>query len=738
MVQSPMNDEARLSFGSHPAPLPMFPASEESERFRPTARPLFLQYLNVVRRWKWAALGIVATALAVGLIVTLLTPLSYSAAALVEISRAQKNVTNVQGLEENRTGEDQEFYETQYSLLQARSLATRVARRLNLAREDAFFAAHGVEPEPPLAGVEGATAGQRQQDREQQVVELLLDNVAISPVRRSSLVQVEYTSRSPTISSQVANVWVEEFINAEFDRQVSSSNDAREFLEGRLNALRTRLEESERAVVRFAAANEIFALGETRDAEGRTQSERTLASSSLEAYNKQLSDAIAARVQAQSRLASADGMATVESLTSPAISEMRKKRADLAAEQARLLTQFEPNYPPLQALQEQIRNLDESMRREVAQISQSRSRAYQEALQQERAIRAEVNRAQGELTRQLQQSIQYNIFRREADTNRELYDALLQRYKEIGVAGLAGASNIAIIDRAEIPDIPSAPSLPRNLAIAFLLGIVLAAIVAAALELLDEGVRDPTQVSGLLGVPLLGYTPAAADAGESLADPKSELAEAYFSAQTTLSFATSHGLPRSFMVTSTVSGEGKSTTAFALALAIGRAGKKALLVDADLRSPSQHHFFDVPNDSGLSNLLAGDERHEKLIKASPYAGVSYLVAGPPPPNPAELLSDDRLKELVALFSSEFDTVILDSAPVLGLADALLLGRSSEGCLFVVKANSTRVRGVRRALDRIKEAGIPLFGAMLTSVKNAEAALGYGYSYGGDYKYGSTE
>ena len=698
--------------------------------------PILVQYLQTVVRWKWVILGILVAALAAGIVITLLTTPVYTATARLEISREQQNVTSVQGLESPQATRDDEFYQTQYSLLAARTLAERVARALNLAGNDAFFAAHGVNPAGslPAAGPNHniLTPAERQR-RESLATGLLLAHVRINPILRSSLVDVQYTSASPSISADIANAWVQQFIAASQDRRFSSTADARRFLEGRLAELGQRLEASERAVVQYSAQKHIVTLGRVVGPDGRTEADRTLVSSDLQAINAALAQATADRIAAESRLR-AQG-ASPEALSNVALNGLRQRRAEVASERARMLVQFEPDYPPARALAEQVRTLDASIAREESRIASGRSRDYEQAVARENSLRQQQEALTRTLTQQRQDSIQYNIYQREADTNRQLYDSLLQRYKEIGVAGVS-PSNIVIVDPAKVPSTPSAPKLVINLALALMAGLGIAFLSVLGLEQIDEGLRDPSTVGTLLQLPLLGVIP---DLGsgmplDALADSKSELSEAYLSVRSSLAFSTEHGFPRSLMMTSSKPAEGKSTSALGLAIVLSRTGKRVVLLDADMRAPSVHHYFDKPNTVGLSNYLAGNDHWQSMVLPSGVDRLGILPAGPQPPNAAELLSGDRMPQLMRRLEEEYDHIIVDSPPILGLADAPLLSRSVEGCAFVVEAESAPVRGLRSALARLHQAQSRIYGVIVTRLKQRRAGYGYGYGYG----YGKSE
>lgn len=689
--------------------------------------PLLLQYWHTLRRRRWTIAGIVVAALAAGLAITLLTPPQYTARAQIEISRQQKNITKVEGVEDQQAGRDLEFYATQYSLLKAVSLAQRVEKALKLASSDAFFAAHGATP--ATGGIEA---------RRRQAVQLLLGNVAVEPIRTSRLVDIKYTSRSPELAAQVTNAWVREFIGASMDREYNSTADARRFLEQRLTVLRSRVEESEREVANYASARRIVSLDVTRDADGKTQTQRTLASTDLEAMNIALNQARAERIAAQSRAGGAAD-SSPEALSNGTLSSLRQRRGEVAAEYAKILTQFGTSYPAARALKGQLDALDTAIARETSRVATSRRQALTEAAARERELAAKVANLKAELDRQQRDAIQYNIYVREADTNRQLYDALLQRYKEIGVAGAVGASNIAIVDPADAPRGPSSPNLPRNLALALLIGLGLAGVVVLALEQIDEGIKGPADVWSVLQVPLLGNVPlVSGDPVAELGDSRSYLTEAYFSIRSALAFSTTHGLPRSLCVTSSRTGEGKSTSALALAVTIGRTGKSVLLVDGDLRSPSVHELTDLPNLGGFSNLLAGDNQVEQYLQPTRFRGLSVLSSGPLPPSPSELLASERFHEVVRALLSRYDYVVFDAPPVLGLSDGPLIARASEGCLFVIEPGAAPVRGIRDALQRLRLVGAQIFGVAVTKIDVTRQHYGYSYGYGYGYGYGSNE
>jgi len=704
-------------------------------------QPILLQYWHSLLRWKWVVIGIIVAALAVGLIATLLMTPQYTAETRLEISREEPNITSVEGLENAQTGQDDEFYQTQYSNLRARSLALRIVRGLGLSTNEAFFAAHAVDLDAIEEAREGTlNAGTLSASRDEReylenlAVELLLEHVEIAPITRSRLVDIRYSSASPSYSAIIANRWASEFITASSDRRFASTADAREFLEGRLAELSERLEESERRAVNYAAANDIVALGNSVTPDGRSLVDRTLASTDLEALNTALAQATADRIAAESRLQGSGADST--EVANPTITALRQRLAEAEADYARLMSQFKSDYPPAVALQSQIADLRTSIAQEQSRVRTARANEYRQAAARENELRQQVSALKGQLSTQNAASIQYNIYRREADTNRQLYDSLLQRYKEIGVAGVA-VNNITIIDVAEVPSEPSSPDPFLNLALALVAGVGLAFGALVVLEQIDEGLRDPSEVPKTLRIPLLGTVPSVDhdDLVSELEDRKSELSEAYFNVKSNLAFVTDHGFPQSLMVTSTRPAEGKSTTSVALAHSLARTSDRILLLDGDLRSPSCHKILGVRNERGLSNYLAGEEDWRDLVQKT-GSSLEFFSTGPPPPSAAELLSTDRMANLLRELAAHYDHVIVDASPLLGLADVPLLARAVEGCVFVVETNGVSQRSLKGSLDRLRQANARLFGAVMT--KYETRTTGYGNDYGYSYGYGDRD
>lgn len=699
----------------------------------PQGMPLLRRYMRVAIRWRYVIIGAIAACILTGLIATLLMTPQYTAFTTLEIARESNQISPVQGVERDTNIADQEFYQTQYGLLKARSLAERVAVQLRLVDSPAFFDMFGVRQSGPAFSRTGNRyTPQGRAVRQRVAGDILLRQVSINPTRLSRLVAISFTSPDAAFSQKVANAWSANFIQATLERRYQATSYARDFLESRLGQLRQKLEESERQLVSYASTQRIINLPASGGTNGSQTAERSIVADDLAALNTALSQATSDRVQAQARFEQGGRSgANSEALRNVAINSLRQRRAELAADYQRLMTQFEPGYPAAQALQSQITQLDRSIAREEARVNGSVEADYREAVDRENTLRSRVEGLKASFLDLRRRSIQYNIFQREVDTNRQLYDGLLQRYKEIGVAGGVGVNNVSIVDPADVPTKPSSPRLMVNLLIATLAGLVLGSALALALEQIDETIADPAEVERQLGLPLLGTVPKlhSATPKEALQDRKSDLVDAYLAVQTNLEFTTAHGVPRSLAITSTRPSEGKSTTSLALATMLARAHRRVILVDGDMRSPSIHHLGGVSHDHGLSNFLSGTEEIEPLLFEMPSFGFMAMSAGPIPPNAAELLTGERLPLLIQRLLERFDHVVIDSPPVMGLADAPLIAARVEAVVFAVESHGIRTGLVRTALARLASAHAHVIGGVLTKFEARKAQLGYEYGYG---------
>ena len=687
-----------------------------------------LQYWNIVRRNKMLIAAIAGVCLALALVLTLLATPIFRASSMLQIERESIQVINVEGIQPTEAGGAiaNEFYQTQYTLLASQSQAQRVAQDLNLITDPHFKEAVDAVDDK-LPAVERAVAQRRE------VADALLKMIKVEPVRNSRLVKVNVDSPDAGFAARIANAWGDAFIAANLERRFDASSYARKYLEERLAQLKARLADSEAELVNFASQQQIISVGEDKP---------SLAAQNLGDLNGALATAQQERIKAQAewnQAASGNGLGLQQTLDNPVIQNLRTERAKISGEYQEQLRTYKPGYPDMQRLAGQIAELDRQIAAEIGNVRASVKAKYDAAQQQENLLKSRITGLKGDVLDLQNRSIQYNILKREAETNRELYDGLLQRYKEIGVAGGIGANNIFVVDRAEVPENPYKPRLPLNLAIGLLLGLMLGVLAAFARHFMDRTVHNGPQLEQLTGRPVLGVIPRLDDGvtpAEAALDLRSPFSESYRSVRTALQFATSHGLPGSLLVTSPNASEGKTTTAMELARNIAQLQKRVVLVDADLRNPSVHKLMSLPNGVGLSSVLSGAADVTAAMQRS-ADGLPVITSGPIPPNPPELLAGDGLSALLATLAAQFDVIVLDGPPVLGLADAPLLGNKAEATILVASADATRNEAVTGALARLTASRTNVLGSILSGY---DLKKGDSYGYGGYtyYNYGNNK
>jgi succinoglycan biosynthesis transport protein ExoP len=652
------------------------------------------------------------------------------------------DIVQVEGMNKVQSSNGADFYQTQYELLRSRALAERVVNQLGLAAEGALDAIVPPSAWSRLRALLGsgdapdkAVAERALAQRKLAAVATFQQGLTVEPVRNSRLVQVHYDSRDPAFSVRAANALAEGFMASNLEHGFESSAYAKSYLEDRLQELKLKLEDSERKLVAFAQKEQIISAG----AESATLTEQ-----SMGAINAALGDARKERARVEARWRQAQGASgaalPADALGNSSIRSLQETRSKLMAEYQDKLRLYKPAYPTMLQLKGQMDELDKQIGAEIANIKSSIRAEYQAALNQESLLAGQLNGLKSDVLDLQGRSIQYNIYKREVDTNRQLYDALLQRYKEIGIAGGVASNNISIVDRA-VAGFKHKPDMKFNLALGLLAGLAIGVLLALLFEYLDDTLKAPEDVEQQLGLSVLGVIPklkAPTTPAAALEDPRSAFAESYRSVRTALQFATDEGVPRCLLVTSSTPSEGKSTTALTLARNFAQLGKRVLLIDADLRNPSLHKTLGLQNQLGLSNYLAGAAKANDVLQASGAPGLTLMASGPLPPNPAELLMGPKLLSLLSIAMEKFDQVIVDGPPVMGLADAAILGNACAGTMLVIESGETRIGLARNALKRLVAARSRVVGALLTKYAASHNAASYGYGDYGYYAYGAKD
>ena len=699
-----------------------------------------MRYWQFVWKHRWIIAVSLTLALGIAAAMTLMTTPVYTAKMTIEIDREAARVLNTQDVsprEEYGSGID--FYQTQYGLLKSESLAARVVDTENLTSNPAFLHAAGLDRRP------GGRGPRRQAALREAAIRRVQGGLVVNPTRGSRLVQIQFNSTSPQIAAQLANAVAETFIGMNLERRFESSAYARDFLQRQIALSKDKLEASERAVVAYAIQQQIINIHENTGGAGPNASASSgvsLSESDLGSLNGDLASATAARISAEEKWRQAQAsndLGLTQVLASPVVQELSKQKVQLQAQYEDNLRLYKPEYPAMVQLKAQIDETDKQIQAAASTVRQSIYREYMAAAQQEKALAGKVGQLKGDVLNLQERSVTYNTLQRDLDTNRILYDGLLQRYKEVGVTAGVTTNNISIVDRAEVPHSPSKPKPFINAMIALVLGLAAGGIGAFVAEAMDQAIRRPADVETKLRIPLLGSVPLLTKGmspKEAMKDSRSSFWEAYFSIRTALQFSTTEGIPRSLLVVSTRPGEGKTTTSIALAHSLARLGARTLLVDADLRKPSVANQLGLDSKVGLSNYLTGSMSLDEIVQESEQSGLTVITSGPQPPTPAELLADNRLRMFVAQAEERYDVVIFDGPPVMGLADAPLISSVVAGTILVIEAGKTGRGPILAMLHRLRMARAKVLGAVLAKFDVRKVAYGYGYSsYGYEQRYG---
>ena len=702
--------------------------------------------LRIFLKRKWTILTIFVLFAAISVVRTYLSAPIYRATTTIQIERFAPQVLEYKEVTPIDVNDDYaDFYQTNYELLKSRSLAERAVEELGLRK--------GTPADPDPSSVAQA-APQRPADLwgsvldfiarlrngpppvevdpairdDNAVVGAFAGSVTVEPVRRSRLVRLHFDSTDPFFAAKAVNTLAQSFININLERRFEASAYAKTFLEEKLAQTKARLEDSERELVKFSRELEIFNFDE----------KQSISAQNLQEFNTAVAKAEQDRIKAEVLYKQAQERpdSLPNALDNRHILQLKDAKSKVEAEYQENLKVYKPAFPKMQQLQAQIADLDKQLDAEYDELRRAALANFKSARNQEVLLKERLGGAKQQLLDLQQRSIRYSILKREVDTNRQLYDGLLQRLKEIGVAGGVGVNNISVVDKAKVPIYPYKPDLARSLSMGMAIGLILGLLVAWLLEHLDDSIRFADEVERETGAAVLGVVPKlkSAEAGRDRValgahhEPMSAFAEAYRSVRTALQFSTASGAPRRLVITSSSKNEGKSTTAVALAINFAQMGKPVLLIDADLRNPVLHRLLGIDNERGLSNYLSGRFGVMELVRKTEIPNLYALTTGPLPPNPVELLSSMKLLTLLSQCEEHFAHVVVDAPPVLGIADSIVLSNQVDNTIFVIESGRTRKGHAKAALKRLQQAGVHPLGVILTKIDSYHDLYGYNSYY----------
>jgi succinoglycan biosynthesis transport protein ExoP len=704
-------------------------------------------YSQVLWKRRWTVLSVLVAMLTGVLMFTVRQKPLYRAEAVIEVQQGNPNIVDVQQLF-TLQNVSQDYLETQYKILRSGSLARQVIAQLHLDRTREFnppprapwWQVSAESPRDP-ARMFPTTAGD-----EQHVLQEFEKRLTVKPIRPSLLVQVSFESENPERAAQVVNALAKTYIQDNLRLHWDATQQASTWLSKQLDQVKIKLENSEDALQQYAEANGLLYL---ENSSGQTED---IVNDRLQQLQGELTQAQAElyREQPLAKLAaSGDTSALPGVFDNRTLQNLNTKLTDLETEQARLAPNFKPGYPQMREIQSQIDRIRQVLAQQQARAARHVRDNYLAAAQRTALLRRAFDEQKQQANLVAEKSVQYNILKREVDTNRQLYRGLLERLKEAGVSAGLKASNISVVDAAVPPVQPSSPRVLLNLAVGFLVGLCGGVGVAFLQEHLDNTFKSQADIETFLGLPALAVIPScrslasgkesfwlwlhkavvapgqvwaispaerAAANGWIRVDSESlehsALSEAFRSLRTSVLLSAAARPPRSLAVISAEPAEGKTTICGNLAISLAQLGKRVLVVDGDLRRPCLHAFFHLAKSTGLVDYLTGDDRWRELVQPSGTRNLDCLVSGPLPPNPSELLSSERMRAFMREAVAQYDFLLMDSPPLLNLSDGRILGTMVEGAILVAKGGATPRELVQRAQLCLSDVGARVVGVVL--------------------------
>ncbi len=711
------------------------------------------EYLRVLLKRKWIIIACVVGIFAAVAIASLRQTPVYEAVGRIAVNKADSNLITFKDSVPVMDYYDPTDLDTEARILQSDLLALQVIRQLNLDKRSEY-GGQTVPQQPNLV----ADPLQNDSKRTTALLGGFKGNLKVSLIPNTRIIEIHYRSTDPTLAANVVNALAATYVEQNFKTKFESTMQASDWLSKQLVDLQMKVETSQEKLVRYQKEHEIFGIDEKQN----------IITQKLDELNKELTAAESDRMEKEAvyrmtqtgdpdAVASAVASAPVATLagtgSSPLLDKLHQQQADLKIQIAELSTQLGPAYPKVAQLNNQLKEIERQVQGETRKAVDHLRGQYETALQRESMLREALEKQKQEANRLNENAIDYTLLKRDVDSNRQLYEGLLEKLKQAGVTAGLRSNNFRIVDAARPPNGPVEPNIPRNLLFALVLGITSGVGLAFLLEGMDNTVRTTEQAQMISALPSLGMIPLGSKSRNNgngtnrlaltssrevvelvtQVRPQSQMAESYRALRTSLLLSSLGAPPKVIMVTSARPQEGKTTTAINSAIVLAQKGVRVLLVDADLRRPSVHKTLGMGPRSGLSNVLTGNATLEQAIAPSPILpNLFVLAAGSPPPNPAELLASSNMKDVLNELRQQFDHVVIDTPPTLSVTDAVVLSPRVDAIILVIRSGQTTKQALRRARDILMQVNAHVTGVLLNAVDLTSPDYYYYYEYQGKY------
>jgi capsular exopolysaccharide synthesis family protein len=718
-----------------------FPSWELSPR-----EPHLYDYLLILRKHQWLILSFMLAVVTIVAIATFRMQPVYVATARIEIDRENANILPFQGADSYDYMMDLDNYiETQSKILTSETLALQTIRNGGLTARPEFSSPSG----PSEAVAIGSLANQK---RPPELGEFL-GSLSVKRVPSSRLMDVSFESTDPQLAARIVNAHINTYIEQNFRSKYESTTQASTWLADQLGELKIKVQKSEDARIAYERQNQIWTLDDKQN----------ITSQRLADVNKELTEAQSERMRKESlyEFAKSGNLDAVPQVQGSAgLTDLIKKQSDASAQYTDELSQYGPNFPRVQRLQTQLKELDDRIEKEKKKIVDVLESDYREARQREELLTKALDQQKAETNQMAEKLVEYNILKREAEANKTLYEGLMTKLKETAISQGLRSSNIRVVDPAMIPSTPARPAKTRNVTLAFLVGLVGGIGLALMREYLDNTVKTPDDIETLARLPSLAVVPQfagsngnakkhrllqglAANGHEKRIElvaqhlPKSQMSEAFRALRTSILLSQADHPPQVILVTSALPREGKTTAAANLAVTLAQLGDSTVLVDADLRKPGVGRLLNLSGGkyAGLSSYLAGVSSLDLVTVPHPaIPNLAAIPTGPLPPNPADLLSSHKLADAIAELRKKFKFIVIDSPPIMAATDAVILSVQTDGVLLVVRSGETPKEAFTRTRDLLNSVKCRILGVVLNAVDSNAPDYYYSYRYY-PYSYG---
>jgi capsular exopolysaccharide synthesis family protein len=712
--------------------------------------------LDVLLRRKWTVITCLLVCFFTAVLITFSMTPQFKATGSIKVSAQAGNLTNFDNVDASAL-KTMEFQQTQVKMLQSEQLANRVIERLELAGHKVFNPSLEAKPgEAQASGLMDTLKGFIRADEQGDEIDLLSEEAreqvlqnsmlgrfrnqfGVTPVKNSELIEVSFASPDPELSAAIVNSAMDAFLDMHMDGNLKASRDAGKFLEKQIHAAQVKLEKSEQDLQAFARKIGIVSL----------DPKTNLTFRQMEEFNEALAKARAERIAKEARYnqnQGPEGGELTQIMDNKLIQDLKSQHATLRAEYENLGITFKPDYPQMRQLKARMDDIEARIATEKRGIFETIKNDYLTALKTELYLEEKTEEQKQKSLDLEQKATQYKIYEREVETNKSIYQSLLQRAKEIEATVGATLTNIQVIDAARAPLYPYKPRVAMNLLLGIALGLMGGMGAAFLLEHFDNTIKNPDELMDRFRIPVLGVIPfdkegvdnRTAMALKFYQDPRSPVAEAFRTTMTSVRLSVADDPPKTLLLTSIQPDAGKSSLSVNTALSYVSEDEKCLLIDVDLRKPSLHKVLsDGDKSVGLSSVLSGLVKLGEAIQPTDFPNLDFIGSGPLPPNPAEMLSSKRMRQLLGVVAQKYDRVILDGPPYQGFAEILVLAHMVDGVILVTTEEDTPREGVKHFRNAINNIGGRILGAIINKAGRKKGLGSYGsykyYAY--DYEYG---